>query len=278
MTAIRDIGIGERISIDYGNNFYHPTGDRIESLEESYRFICKCSMCLGPDVKRAFNCNNCFNGTVYPIGTCLNIESDNSFTQCQSCGQSPSLSYRQICLSKEEQYRNEPLSTLDEIRHVCGVEKIIHESHHLIFWASDDLAMLLAARARSNSGPTETNSNSKVLKNSDAVIHSRQCYRDALTAMGETVRLLEIMLPPVHHEKVMYYDRLGQLAVAAGELDFAGVNFMKAYQMSCLACGVLTPCTLQIQKLIINPTKNLSELLHHYQQTGGKNIMDTDDN
>jgi hypothetical protein len=86
--------------------------------------------------------------------------------------------------------------------------------------------------------------------------------------MNETVRLLQIMLPPVHHEKIIYYDRLGQLAVAAGELEFANKTFKDAYEMSCLACGVQTPCTLQIFKLVNNPPKNVDELVLHYCQNG----------
>jgi SET and MYND domain-containing protein len=72
MAVIRDIQPGDRISIDYGNNFYSPTADRIESLRESYEFTCVCPACLGPDRKRAFFCPNpsCRGtGLVYPIGT-----------------------------------------------------------------------------------------------------------------------------------------------------------------------------------------------------------------
>lgn len=275
MTAIRDIVPGERISIDYGNNFYHPTADRVNSLEESYGFVCACPMCLGPDQKRSFICNNCFIGTVFPIGTCLNIKNDSSFTSCQSCDRITSLSYRQTCIAKEEQYKNDTPQTMEQIRHICCVEKILHESHYLIFFASDDLAMLLASRARSEGSIAATTGKTS----GDNMIQSRQYYREALTAMGETVRLLEMMLPPVHHEKIMYYDRLGQLAVAAGELDFANINFRKAYEMSCLACGECTPCTLQIKKLISNPPQNLAELVAHYGQSGGKvRIFDGNEN
>ena len=274
MTAIRDITPGERISIDYGNNFYHPTADRVDSLEESYSFVCVCSMCLGPDRKRSFMCNICSNGTVCPIGRCLEVDNDSSFSSCQSCGSCASLSYRQACLAKEEQYKKDPLLTMEQIKQVCGVEKILHESHYLIFWASDDLAMLLASRARGEGSLSATAGKSA----GDTMIQSRQRYREALTAMSETMRLLELMLPPVHHEKIMYYDRLGQLAVAAGELEFANFNFMKAYDMSCLACGVDTPCTVQIKKLITNPPQNLAELLAHYGQSGGKTCIGIDEN
>lgn len=265
MTAIKEIAIGERISIDYGNNFYHPTADRVESLEESYGFVCKCSLCLGPDFKRAFTCNKCLNGVVCPIGMGFNIQQDNSFSACSSCGSSSDSKYRKLCIDKEVQYKDSTPKNLAEIRHICGVERVLHESHYLIFWASDDIAMLLADKARSQ----DHGSIGKGKFKGDAIIESRQCYREALEAMSETVRLLQIMLPHVHHEKIMYYDRLGQLAVAAGELDFANNTFKDAYEMSCLACGVHTPCTLQILKLVNNPPKNVDELVAHYCKDGG---------
>ena len=268
MTAIRDIAEGERISIDYGNNFYHPTADRVESLQESYGFTCVCPTCQGPDRKRAFVCRSCYNGIVCPIGMGSNIESDSSFSSCNSCGSAPDRAYRQLCLSKEEQYKNDTPITLGQIKGICSVERILHENHYLLFWACDDIAMLLASKARRESSFTPTAGK----LGGDDLIQSRQCYRDALTAMSEAVRLLEVMLPPVHHEKVVYYDRLGQLAIAAGELSFADTNFKKAYEMSCLASGEETPCTLEIKKLVSHPPQSLEELVAHY----GKNNRSLD--
>lgn len=36
LTAIRTIGEGDRLSIDYGNNFYLPTAERRAELEDTY--------------------------------------------------------------------------------------------------------------------------------------------------------------------------------------------------------------------------------------------------
>lgn len=36
LTAIRTIGDGDRLSIDYGNNFYLPTAERRAELEDTY--------------------------------------------------------------------------------------------------------------------------------------------------------------------------------------------------------------------------------------------------
>jgi hypothetical protein len=264
MTAIRDISEGERISIDYGNNFYHPTADRVESLSESYKFICNCPECLGPDKKRSFVCGRCRVGIICPVGSGLSPDDDDSFSTCQSCGNTPDLSYRKLCLAKEAQYKADPPVTVAQINHISTDEKILHQSHYLIFWARDDYAMLLASNARREGA--FVGAPGKV--DSDSMFQSQQSYKFAVTAMEETVRLLEMMLPPVHHEKVVYYDRLGQLAVAASDYPLADANFRKAYDMSCLACGENTPGTLQIKKLVACPPRSLDELIEHYKKNG----------
>lgn len=267
MTCIRDISVGERISIDYGNNYYQSTAERVGSLLESYRFTCKCPMCLGPDLKRAFVCNKCPTGAVFPIGVGLNQEGDCLFSTCETCGSPPDLNYRKLCLQKEEECESNPPMSLEEIANITTVQRVLLESHHLIFWASDDLAMRLATKARSQGATlNETANNSKGA--ADAANKSNLCYREALVAMNHTVRLLEVMLPPVHQEKVLYYDRLGQLAVAAGEHEIATVNFQKAHEMSCVACGENHPSTLQIRELLLQSPRNLTDLMLHYSRSG----------
>lgn len=59
VTAINNIKAGERISIDYKNNYYSPNAERIESLLSSYGFTCSCESCVGPDRKRSFICPSC---------------------------------------------------------------------------------------------------------------------------------------------------------------------------------------------------------------------------
>lgn len=264
MTAIRDVLEGERISIDYGNNFYHPTADRVESLNESYKFICKCPECLGPDKKRSFVCGSCRVGVVCPIGSGLSPDDDSSFSSCQSCGTHPDLTYRKLCFEKEAQYKADPPVTAEQINHICIDERILHESHYLLFWAGDDYAMLLASNARKEGA--FLGAPGKVT--ADSLLISQQSYQTAVIAMQDTIRLLEMMLPPVHHEKVVYYDRLGQLAVAAGNYPLADANFKKAYDMSCLACGKHTPGTLLIKRLVSSPPRSLDELVEHYKMSG----------
>ena len=56
VAAIKPIKAGDRISLDYTNNFYCATEERIESLRKTYDFICDCEVCSGPDRRRAFDC------------------------------------------------------------------------------------------------------------------------------------------------------------------------------------------------------------------------------
>ena len=86
MTAIKEIKKGERVSIDYGNNYYHCTTERQQGLYETYRFICNCQKCLGPDRSRPFKCTDCKNCFFYPIGGVTNENiSPSDFTPCLMC-------------------------------------------------------------------------------------------------------------------------------------------------------------------------------------------------
>ena len=52
--------VGDRLSIDYGNNFYHPVRTRQKHLNHAYDFVCLCSACTsGVDPFRAFYCPKC---------------------------------------------------------------------------------------------------------------------------------------------------------------------------------------------------------------------------
>ena len=56
VAALKHIKVGDRISLDYTNDFYCSTEGRIESLNETYGFICDCKECSGSDRRRAFDC------------------------------------------------------------------------------------------------------------------------------------------------------------------------------------------------------------------------------
>ncbi len=93
---------------------------------------------------------------------------------------------------------------------------------------------------------------------------SLELYHQAYQIMVHVRKLLEWQLPPVHHEKVIYSDRIAQLAVAIGNLELAKLHYREAYEYSCLASGIDTKPTLAIKKLMENPPQSLDELLACY--------------
>jgi hypothetical protein len=175
-------------------------------------------------------------------------------------------SYAERCLEREWHYKSNPPKSLEDIRRITQDERVLHEGHYLLFWALDEIAMSLAERARRLSS----------LSRSEPIDTTRVAFQEALDSMTATVRLLEIMLPHVHHEKSVYYDRLGQLAVAAGNVDLAGKSYQRAYEMSKLACGAEVPNTLKLLRLAEKVPQTVEELLEHYADHN-KDNMDVED-
>jgi SET and MYND domain-containing protein len=177
------------------------------------------------------------------------------------------LSYAERCLEREWHYKGNPPKSLEDIRRITQEERVLHESHYLLFWALDEIALSLAERARRLS----------TLNRSGLTDASRGPFQEALDAMTSTVRLLENMLPAVHHEKSVYYDRLGQLAVAAGNVELAGQSYARAYEMSKLACGAEVPNTLKLLKIAEKVPQNVEELLEHYADHSKDMEVEEDD-
>lgn len=257
MTAIREISAGDAVSLDYGNNFYRPTHERVEALEDTYGFVCQCTVCVGPDRTRSFVCGSCRKGVVFAVGMCESIESDSSFTACAACAKRTTLAYRERCLAREDELRDEKPLTLVEMEELLVGEEVVHDSHHLLFWAWDELAMHLASQIQKKiSRPASAKRGAAAGVASD--------YREALDAMKRTIALLEAMLPQVHHEKVVYYDRQGQLEVAAGLISQAKESFRRSYIMSKMAMGEFAPATIKIKRLVDDTPRTTSELQAHY--------------
>lgn len=113
LTAIKDITVGDRLSIDYGNNFYRPTEERQRELLETYGFTCSCPQCTTVDLTRPFKCRLCKTGVLYPNPSFFT--STVSFTNCNSCYQQINEDYAKVCLSSEEYLLNNPPETKDEV-------------------------------------------------------------------------------------------------------------------------------------------------------------------
>ena len=84
--------------------------------------------------------------------------------------------------------------------------------------------------------------------------------------MLQILRILDscIVVPKIHHEKVIFYDRVAQLAVLHGEVDFAKEYFIKAYEASCLSCGKNSSLSLKLKFLMQNTPNNVEELQKYY--------------
>lgn len=263
LTSILPISAGDRLSIDYGNNFYTPTMDRIESLHESYGFECCCSLCLGPDRKRAYRCADCDTGLFYPIGSKPVTE---SFTSCTICSSQPSISHRTACFNREEHFRQSPPTSLAATQ-AAVAEKLLADSHYTLFWALDDTYNRLSGEA-----------SSALRKDPHSSLASR-LYTQALEVLQESYRLLEIQLPSVHHEKVVYLDKLGQLALANKSFSLSQQYFCRAFEHSCLCSGPPTsvPATASIHKLVLSPPTSLAELVAHYTSRGAAGDEEDED-
>lgn len=250
MVATVSISPGERLSIDYGNHFYHSTPERIRSLQRTYCFVCCCEMCIGPDVKRGFKCRQCPNGVVYPIGA---GEDPNSLNYCHCCQRAMSPNDLAACYARETYYSNkleaQEINFLSEIQS----EELLFDTHYLRFWALDSYANRLIQQGQE-----------ELFVGSN--IKSQQCYQEAKQVLLEALRLIEITLPTVHHEKVVYWDKIAQVAVALNEIATAKEYFGNAYRNSCLVSGAATAPTLVIKEFFDKPPTSTTELYRRYQK------------
>jgi hypothetical protein len=100
----------------------------------------------------------------------------------------------------------------------------MHPSHYALFWALDGLSAQYAETGQ---------------------------VAQALVGMREVIAVLDAFLPGCHHEKVLNLDKLGQLAVSAGDIALARDSFGRAYEMSTIACGseLVVPLTAKLLAL-----------------------------
>jgi hypothetical protein len=159
------------------------------------------------------------------------------------------------CQDRERQLLQSPPTSLSEVRAAVS-GNLLHRDHHIFFEALSDIAMREAELARSKKcGP-----------DGQPPAQARAHYATAIAALQLCRAQLDATLPAVHHEKVILFDRLGQLSVAAGGMsELALEAFGLAYASSCLASSADSPATLQIKALADRPPKTLHELQQHYK-------------
>ena len=185
LTAITNINPTDRLSIDYKNYYYSPTTERIDSLLETYNFICNCHTCCNFDRKRAFICPTCKSNDleifVCPIGR----NDISPWSPCTSCHYQLNLEQQQEYVNKELSYLENNPTTEEEIIAILS-EGIIHSTHYLIYQSYDELSMNFIENARK----------SNLIEN----------YQKAIRITQKVVQLMldTTVLPPIHHKKLLY--------------------------------------------------------------------------
>jgi len=198
---------------------------------------------------------------------------------CSTCGTVPTANYIKKCISREEHYRQNPPETYEEVLE-AGIESngCLHESHHLLFQALDVISHDMTNQARRLSvleeGDKKPIKGKGKSKGGGVAAEKRQhaLFDPALAAIQHCVRLLDQVLPLVHQEKVVFYDRLGQLAVCAGQTELARGVFSAAHQLSELASGASAPQTQQLLALAERPPQTREELMSHYAKSNDMEV------
>eukprot|EP00903_Cladosiphon_okamuranus_P011596 g10906.t1 len=256
LTAIRAVGEGERLSIDYGNNFYLPTAERRVELEDIYGFVCTCRACtVLPDRCRAFRCRSkdCRSGKVCPHGDGEGGEDKSSSLRnwgCLDCGRQCPPEEIDMLLEAEEALV-QALEESDELG-IEGIDAlveeagVVHPSHYAVFWALEATAKRLSSESAGGTG-------------------RRGRVADAAeVAWTRLMAAVEEALPALHHEKVVYLDALAQARVVAGNIKGAREAYESAHRVSVMVSGADTPPTLDVKSLAENTPTSVHELLARY--------------
>ncbi|CAN0196244.1 unnamed protein product [Scytosiphon promiscuus] len=265
LTAIRAVGEGERLSIDYCNNFYLPTAERQAELEDTYGFVCTCRACtVLPDRCRAFRClsQDCHNGKVCPHGDGGERSGEQKNWGCLDCGRQCSASEISELVEAEESLA-EALETADDL----GVEEIdalveearvIHPTHYVVFWA-DWIGEQVLEHKRCS--PVDLHRQRR-LAHLPPYLPVR--VWSGCLGRGRLMAAVEDALPALHHEKVVYLDAMAQARVVAGDIKGARKAYEEAYRVSIMVSGANTPPTLDVKSLAESPPTTSDELRARY--------------
>lgn len=130
-------------------------------------------------------------------------------------------------------------------------ETLLHETHYLLFWALDEISLKMTEKAQK-----------ELYFGQKQAAH--EYYKLAQIALTQAIKLMEIQLPVVHQEKVIYYDRLAQIAIAVDDIPLAQTLYQQAYTHSCMSSGYSTPATLAIKELVDHTPVTLTDLANRY--------------
>jgi hypothetical protein len=276
MVVTRDIAVGDRISIDYGNNFYRATYYRKKYLHEIYNFVCMCSLCVSFDRYRSFCCQHCPSGSLFAMNGAelddprqfISVLKSNKYagqpdqfspslqalTACDSCGacatpdavQRISLREAEIMAIRPDVdgISPETLASYQSAVFQIRAEKVLKETHYLLFWAVSNIADVYSEFARL----------------------CLSSYAEGIRLAIEVSNLLEIRLPQYHEEKLLQFDKIGQLAVAGNNQSLAIQAFQSALDMSIKVYGIDHPTTTKFRDIVTSPPTTVEELYRFYDR------------
>lgn len=168
------------------------------------------------------------------------------WSSCTKCNSNQDNQYIQECIDKEEHYSQCEVSCIKDVALILS-EKYIHHSHYLVFSSYDEISMNAVNKARKSSG-----------------VASKNAYKIALVAMEKAYELLDKVLPPVHHERVVYLDKLAQISVGNNDKERAVYYYTQAYYKNCKCTGIESQSSIDLLKLVKNTPNSLDELFNHY--------------
>mmetsp|Transcript_14763 Transcript_14763/g.14863 ORF Transcript_14763/g.14863 Transcript_14763/m.14863 type:complete len:506 (-) Transcript_14763:229-1746(-) len=287
LTALTSLHKNDRLSIDYGNYYYHCTNIRREGLLKSYDFLCNCRRCQSSDTTRAFLCELCSTQTTASTtsSTSLNDLIDVHSSQARvypPAPASPAVSSLHVGTHPEEERQTETEMELELASrpwHCSRCEVMVSEARKILLLDTEKqviahpptiLDELLSVMSMGVLHITHylvywsLKDISDCLVEEANLIRTNEAYDLALQSCQMVLTLLERCVPQPHHEKVVLYDQFAQLAVACNRIDIARTSYQTAYEISCRVCGSDVPCSKDLYHLTSNTPSSIAELQEHY--------------
>ena len=256
--ATRAVAEGEELCIDYGNNYYRPTGERQQGLLKTYGFRCDCDSCTSlPDRCRAFWCpreacgggggGDGERGIVAPRGAGEALED----WACTTCGSVLSSVERDECVALEETLEH----TLDSEEAIEAALAVASAEEGEGAGGGEATTAHMAKKAKKGKKAMPVKKASPASKK--VRVHPTHymffwCYRglfdmmlegqlmeDAERVWGKVLLLAEAVLPDNHPELIVMYDQLAQLRVP-GDMAGAKAAWGRALELANAAGDDLT--------------------------------------
>eukprot|EP01127_Copromyxa_protea_P016430 TRINITY_DN4885_c0_g1_i1.p1 TRINITY_DN4885_c0_g1~~TRINITY_DN4885_c0_g1_i1.p1 ORF type:complete len:483 (+),score=97.88 TRINITY_DN4885_c0_g1_i1:77-1450(+) len=229
-TAISQIPAGTPITVSYINP-HQPRADRREQLKNLFHFDCKCKRCHidSRDHSRAFYCQACASkglspdeiGIVAPKGDGSNIAD----WICLKCGEGVQETLWKEMLAFEAELKETEVGMI-KFNDLVNLRKI-HPTHYLLCRALEYRVDLLAK------------------------IRPASCEKFILTLLAAS----ESIYPPIHPQKAVYYDLLGQVRKMTGDLKGCKEALQEAVNIREKSCPRGSPVLLLAKQKNTNPEK-----------------------